>query len=64
MSKTKNTPEFEAMMRDQEEAQRKFSDALDAYRKYKGGLTEEEKEVSDSVSMLTEMFKGFNPNAI
>jgi len=102
MSKTKNTPEFEAMMRDQEmaasfdyqekealmvdmaahtaieqatdeyiaaqkvfmEAQRKFSDALDAYRKYKGGLTKEEKEVSDSMSMLTNMFKGFNPNDI
>jgi hypothetical protein len=102
MSKTKNTPEFEAMMRDQEmaasfdyqekealmeeiavqhaieratdeyiaaqkvfmEAQRKFSAALEVYRKYKGGLTEEEKEVSDSMSMLTNMFKGFNPNDI
>jgi hypothetical protein len=102
MSKTKNTPEFEAMMRDQEmaasfdfqekealmeemavqhaieraadeymaaqkvfmEAQRKFTDALEAYRNYKGGLTKEEKEVSDSMSMLTNMFKGFNPNDI
>lgn len=102
MSKTKNTPEFEAMMRDQEmaaafdfqekealmeemavqhaieraadeymaaqkvfmKAQRKFTDALEAYRNYKGGLTKEEKEVSDSMSMLTNMFKGFNPNDI
>ena len=101
MSKTKNTPEFEAMMRDQElaasfdyqekeslmldmaahtaieqatdeyiaaqkvfmEAQRKFSNALEVYREYKGILNEEEQEVSDSVKMLTDMFKGFDPNS-
>ena len=100
MSKTKNTPEFEAMMRDQElaasfdyqekeslmldmaahtaieqatdeyiaaqkvfmEAQRKFSDALDVYKKHKGMLNEEEQEVSDSMKMLNDMFKGFDPN--
>ena len=101
MSKTKNTPEFEAMMRDQEmaasfdfqekealmqdmaahaaieqatdeyiaaqkvfmEAQRKFSDALEAYRNHKGKLNEEEQEVSDSMKMLNDMFKGFDPNS-
>ena len=45
------------------EAQKKFSDALEAYKNYKGGLTEDEQNASDTVDMLTDMFKGFNPNA-
>ena len=45
------------------EAQKKFSDALEAYKNYKGGLTEDEQNASDTVNMLTDMFKGFNPNA-
>ena len=44
-------------------AQKKFSDALEAYKNYKGGLTEDEQNASDAVDMLTNMFKGFNPNA-
>jgi len=57
------TDEYIAAQKVFMEAQRKFSDALESYRNYKGGLTKEEKEVSDSMSMLTNMFKGFDPNS-
>lgn len=105
MSKTKNTPEFQKMMDDQElsmsfhfaeqelereqllqdlavedamrdaiqeyieaqktfiSAQDKFKKALDSYKEYNDGLTDEEQPVEDTVSMLTNMFAGFNPNS-
>jgi hypothetical protein len=44
------------------EAQNKFSKVLKMYRDYKGGLTKDEQNASDTVDMLTDMFKGFNPN--
>ena len=46
------------------EAQKEFSTALKVYRDYKGGLTKDEERLSSSVDMLTDMFKGFNPNDI
>jgi hypothetical protein len=105
MSKTKNTPEFQRMMDEQElmqsfhhaeqelereqllkdlavedamrdaiqeyieaqktfiSAQDKFKKALDSYKEYKNGLTDEEQPVEDTVSLLTNMFAGFNPNS-
>ena len=105
MSKTKNTPEFQRMMDEQElmtslhyaeqeqereqllkdlavedamrdavqeyieaqktfiSAQDKFKKALESYKEYNDGLTDEEQPVEDTVSMLTNMFAGFNPNS-
>ena len=45
------------------EAQNKFQVALDAYKKYKGGLTSEEEELNNTTDTLRDMFAGFNPNA-
>lgn len=44
-------------------AQDKFKKALDSYKEYNDGLTSEEQKVDDAVSMLTNIFAGFNPNA-
>ena len=46
------------------EAQNKFSKTLKMYRDYKGGLTKDEQNASDTVDMLNNMFQGFNPNDI
>ena len=42
----------------------KFQLALDVYRDYKGGLHEEEEQLTDNTNMLRDMFAGFNPNAL
>jgi hypothetical protein len=44
------------------EAQRVFQEQIDAYNKYKGGLTKEEQKIDDTTTMLRDMFEGFNPN--
>ena len=41
--------------------QRKFTNALNAYKKAKG-ITETERDSSPAVDMLTDLFKSFNPN--
>ena len=46
------------------DAMEKFQLALDAYKKYKGGLHEEEEQLTDNTNMLRDMFAGFNPNAL
>jgi hypothetical protein len=42
-------------------AQNKFTEVLALYKEYVGGLTKEEQKVDDTISMLTNMFEGFNP---
>jgi hypothetical protein len=42
-------------------AQRKFTNALDVYKKSKG-IMETERDSSAAVDMLTNLFKSFNPN--
>lgn len=45
------------------EAMENFNLALDAYKDYKGGLNEQEDQLTDNTQMLRNMFAGFNPNA-
>ena len=45
------------------EAQRKFAAALDAYANLDNGLTVKKKADTVATAMLTNMFKGFDPNS-
>jgi hypothetical protein len=42
-------------------AQRKFTNALEVYKKAKG-IGKTERDSSPTVDMLTDLFKSFNPN--